>query len=131
MEHAKLTVLLVTLVFSCRADAVIFNTEIQPEPDYMGRAVIILPEEKNATVSVQCVSFQDGNLRVTFWFIQRFGERQPEPIFLSSTQFVRSGGVNQILTIVNITQDLDRAEIWCGPVDVQIEPRFLLGFEGD
>ena len=131
MGLSKLGVLLVVLVFSCKTDGLDFDTLIQPEPDFGRRAVIILPQEENATVSVQCISFQDGALRLTFWFVQRSRDSTPQSIPIYSSQFVRNGHTGEILTIVNITQDLDRAQIWCGPIDDLIESRFLLGFEGD
>ena len=131
MKLAKLCVLLVVLALSPRTDAVNFDTVIQPEPDFGDKAVIILPEEENATVSMQCVALQDDQLRITFWFIQRLGDDTPKSISLNNTRLVRSGFANSNMTIFNIAQDLERAQIWCGPVDDQIHSRFLLGFEGD
>ena len=131
MEPAKLLgTLLVMLVLSSRTDAVP-TTEIQPEPDYNGLEVIVLHEEENATVSFTCVSFQDDQLRNTIWFVQRAEDTDKISIPLNSTQFVRSGPENRNFTIVNITQDLDRARVFCGPGEGINEPRFLLGFGGD
>ena len=130
-ELTMLIVLLFAVVLSPKTDASDFSTTIYPEPDYDGRAVIILPEEENAIVTFQCVAYQDNGLRVTFWFIQRDGDSEPQDIPITSTQFVRSGTEGENLTIANITQDLGRAEIWCGPSNTQRESRFLLGFEGD
>ena len=130
MELSKLCVLLVVLVFSSRTSAVP-STQIQPEPEYNDLAVIILPEEENATVTFTCVSFQDDQLRNTIWFVQRPEDTDKIPIPLNSTQFLRSAPENRNLTIVNITQDLDRARVFCGPGEGLTVPRFLLGFKGD
>ena len=133
-KDAKLTrliVLLLVVVLLLIADAASFSTVIYPEPDYDVRAVIMLPEEENATVTFQCVAYQDNALRVTFWFVQRYGDSEQQDIPLNSTQFDRSGTERENLTVAIITQDLDRAEIWWGPSNNQREPRFILGFEGD
>ena len=129
MKLTKLLVLFFVVVFSSRADAATFSTVTYPDPDYNNRAVIILPEEENVTVTFQCITYQNGGLRDTVWFIQSYGASQLESI-LNFPQFVRSGPQNQYLTIVNATPDLDRAEVWCGPSVHQVQPRFLLGFEG-
>ena len=131
MELTKLLVLFFVVVFSSRANAAIFSTVTYPEPDYENRTVIILPEEENATVTFQCVAFQDGGLRDTFWLIQPYGASEMElESILDFPQIVRSGPQFQNLTIVNITSNLDRAQVWCGPAEGQLQPRFLLGFEG-
>ena len=130
MKLTKLLVLFLVVVFSSKIDATVFYTVTFPEPDYDNRTVIILPEKENATVTFQCITYQDGGLQDTSWFIQPYGASQPESI-LNFPQFVRSGAQSQNLTIVNVTTDLDRAEVWCGPAVGQVEPRFLLGFEGE
>ena len=131
MELTKLIVLFFVVVFSSRTDAAIFSTVTFPGPDYNSRTVIILPEEENATVTFQCIAFQYGGLRDTVWYIKPYGTSDMElKSILNLPQFVRSGFQNEYLTIVNATSDLDRAEIWCGPSVDQLEPRFLLGFEG-
>ena len=131
MKLAKLIVLVFVVVFSPRTVAATFSTVTYPEPDYENRTVIILPEEENATVTFQCLAFQDGGLRFTQWFIQPNGASEMElEGILDFPQFVRSGSLFQNLTIVNATSDLDRAQVWCGPGVGQAEPRFLLGFEG-
>ena len=130
MKLNKFIVLFFVVVFSSRTNSATFSTVIYPEPDDDGKAVITLPEEVNATVTIQCIAFQDGGLRDTAWFIQPYGASQLESI-LNLPQFVRSGPQNHNLTIVNATSNLDRAEIWCGPSIDQAEPRFLLKIEGE
>ena len=131
MQLTKLIVVFFVVVFLSRTAAATFSTVTFPQPDYDNRTVIILPEEENATVTFQCVAFQNGVLRDTVWYIQPYGVSEMDlNSILINPQFVRSGAQNQNLTIVNATSDLDRAEIWCGPNVDQIELRFLLGFEG-
>ena len=129
MELTKLIVLFFVVVFSSRTDATTFSTEPYPDPDCDNRTVIILPEEENATVTFGCLTYQDGGLRDTAWYFQPYGASGPESI-LDFPQFVRSGAQLQNLTIVSVTSDLDRGQVWCGPGLGQREPRFLLGFEG-
>ena len=131
MEFTKLLVLFFVVVFPSRNDAVVtYSTVPYPDPDYNNRTVIILPEMENATVTFGCAAYQDGGLRETFWYVQPFGTSEPQSI-LNFPQFVRSGRVFQNLTIVNVTTDLDRGQVWCGPSRARREPRFLLGFEGE
>ena len=108
-----------------------YSTTIIPEPTYMDMAIVVLPVESNATVSVQCFAYQDGGLRDTVWYIERVGEN------FQALKSVDNGGVavfggatRNIVTIVNATQDMHRAVILCGPSVDQLSRRFLLTFPG-
>ena len=109
-----------------------FSTTIVPEPTYNGMAIVVLPTENNTNISVECVAYQHGDLRITFWFVQRVGGEIEGVATVDAGGFaVFSGETRNILTIVIFPQDLHHAVILCGPIDNEVNRRFLLTFAGN
>ena len=108
------------------------RTEIEPPPTINGRAIVPLPLEANATVSVQCVSYQDGGVRHTKWHVQFSGETNPRVININdeTDPFVISGLTMQTLTIINITQNMQDLRVWCALNPAEPDLRFQFKFLG-
>lgn len=98
-----------------------------PEVTYDGKAIVLLSSKD--PVTLQCTIVPVSGELSTNWFIRRRGSGSTEQVKIGG--FVINGNLSQTLTIVNITQDLDRAEISCG-TDMDNRPGvFLLGFPGE
>ena len=127
----SLVLVLMTLAGTNRAVAQFSTTSI-PEPTYMGMAIVVLPLESKATVTLQCWAFQIGALRNTLWYIQRVGEEIEHLIDMgdSNSFAMITGDTRYNATLIKFTQDLHRAVILCGPNDGEVDRRFLLTFPG-
>ena len=109
-----------------------FSTETYPEPTINGIAIVPLPLEENATVTVQCVARQNGQLAITSWGLQYSGQENKEffDLYNETDPFEVGGELRKNLTIIRITQRLQDLILWCGVGDTLTEPRFQFRFLG-